>query len=133
MTENEIVRRMLRRTMRGIAASAPLAKAVLDWARANGLDLFGVSAAQAKKMSWTALSARVETAPDGACEEPAGVVRLAGDFARLMQLDPLDKAIVEVLFAADRLPLAPASCAACSKGRRGSGRRASPPARPPRA
>jgi transitional endoplasmic reticulum ATPase len=117
MTENEIVRRMLRRTVRGIPASAPLAKAVLDWARANGPDLFGLSAAQAKKMSWTALSTKVETAPDGACAEPAGVVRLAGDFARLMQLDPLDKAIVEVLFAADRLPLAGALVSLLSRHR----------------
>ena len=43
--------------------------------------------------------------PDDACAEPAGVLRLAADFARLMRLDPIDSAIVEVLFAADRLRL----------------------------
>jgi SpoVK/Ycf46/Vps4 family AAA+-type ATPase len=105
MTENEIVRRMLRRTVRGVPATAPLAKAVLEWARANATDLFGLTAAQATKTTWTALARRVEEAPADVHAEPAGVVRLAGEFARLMQMDALDAAIVEVLFAVDRLPL----------------------------
>ena len=108
MTENEIARRMLRRAMRGVPASAPFAKAVLEWARANGTVLFGLNAAQAKKLTWTALAQTLREAPDESRTEPAGVLRLAADFARLMRLDPLDSAIVAVLFAADRLPRAAA-------------------------
>ena len=105
MTENEIARRMLRRAMRGVPASAPHAKAALEWARANGAALFGLKAGQAKKLTWTALAQALRAAPNESCAEPAGVLRLAADFARLMRLDPLDGAVVAVLFAADRLPL----------------------------
>jgi hypothetical protein len=105
MTENEIARRMLRRAMRGVPASAPHAKALLEWARANGTVLFGLPAGQAKKLTWTALAQALRTAPDEACVEPAGVLRLAADFARLLRLDALDSAVVAVLFAVDRLPL----------------------------
>ena len=105
MTENEIVRRVLRRAQRVASASAPHAPAVLEWARANSAALFGLKAAQAKALTWTALARLLRREPDDACAEPAGVLRLAADFARLMRLDPIDSAIVEVLFAADRLRL----------------------------
>jgi AAA+ superfamily predicted ATPase len=108
MTENEIARRMLRRATRDVPASAPFAKAVLEWARANGTALFGLKAAQAKTLSWKALAQALRDAPDESRAEPAGVLRMAADLARLMRLDPLDAAIVAVLFAADRLPRAAA-------------------------
>ncbi len=108
MTENEIVRRMLRRAMCGVPASAPHAKALLEWARAHGTALFGLKAAQAKKLTWTALAQALRDAPEESRPEraadPGGVLRLAADFARLLRLDPLDSAVVAVLFAADRLP-----------------------------
>src|SRR5688572_17887930 len=89
MTENEIARRMLRRAMRGVPASAPHAKAVLEWARANGTQLFGLTAAQAKKLTWTALARTLREAPDESCveqrAEAGGVLRLAADFARLLR------------------------------------------------
>lgn len=104
MTENEIARRIMRRAMRGVPASAPHAKALLEWARANGTALFGLTAGQAKKLTWTALAQALRAAPDESCTEPTGVLRLAAEFARLLRLDPLDSAVVAVLFAVDRLP-----------------------------
>ncbi len=86
-TENEIARRMLRRAMRGVPASAPHAEAVLEWARANGTALFGLKAGQAKKLTWTApragpaRSARRVVRRAGRRAAPGGRVR-AADAAR---------------------------------------------------
>src|SRR5688500_5274838 len=102
MTEYEIARRMLRRAMRGTPAASHLAKDVLEWARTHGRTLFGLTAAQAKKLTWTDLARLLDEAP-AAVEHTAGALRLAGDFARLLRLGPLDTAIVQVLIAVDRL------------------------------
>src|SRR5687767_5952782 len=101
MTEYEIAHRVLRRAMRGVPAASHLARDVLEWARTHVRNLFGLPAVQAKKLTWTTLARLLDEAPASA-EDTAGVLRLAGDFARVLRLGPLDTAIVEVLIAVDR-------------------------------
>ncbi|SFG38602.1 AAA+-type ATPase, SpoVK/Ycf46/Vps4 family [Novosphingobium sp. CF614] len=108
MNQIEITRRMLRRAMRGMPAASQQAKALLEFARANGAALFGLKVAEAKKLAWAALKRAV--AQDGPCagesaSDGSGVLRLARELAVLLRLDVIDSAIVEVTFALDRLCL----------------------------
>lgn len=108
MNQIQITRRMLRRAMRGMPAASQQAKALLEFARANGAALFGLKVAEAKKLAWAAL--RRAVAQDGPCagdsaSGASGVLRLARELAALLRLDTIDSAIVEVTFALDRLCL----------------------------
>jgi SpoVK/Ycf46/Vps4 family AAA+-type ATPase len=102
MNELQIVHRMLRGAMSGVPAGTPLAREVLGWARTRPSVLGAITAAEAKKLTWKALGRLVLDEAPG-ITEPAGVLRLADDFARLLRLDELDTAIVAILFAVDRL------------------------------
>jgi hypothetical protein len=101
MNELQIVRRMLRGAMFGVPAGTPLAREVLGWARTRPSVLGAITAAEAKKLTWKALGRLLLDEAPG-ITEPAGVLRLADDFARLLRLDELDTAIVAILFAVDR-------------------------------
>lgn len=104
MNENQIVRRMLRRAMRGTTAAAPQGKELLEFGRIHARVLFGFKAVEAKKLTWTALKRAV--AEDGPCaNERDGVLRLARELAGLLRLDAIDTAIVETTFALDRMGL----------------------------
>ena len=50
MNQFQITRRMMRRAVRGVPATAQQAKALLEFGRANGHVLFGLKAAEAKKL-----------------------------------------------------------------------------------
>jgi len=108
MNQIEITRRMLCRAMRGLPAASQQAKALLEFGRAHGAALFGLKAAEAKKLTWTAHKRAV--AQDRPCAADSAsdgdsVLRLARELAVLLRLDVIDSAIVEVTFALDRLCL----------------------------
>ena len=104
MTEIAITRRMLRRAMRGTPAASQLGKSLLDFGRANGQSLFGLKAAAAKKLGWTAMK-RAVAADDTCTDGGGGVLALARQLADLLRVDSIDAAIVAVAFAIDRLRL----------------------------
>jgi hypothetical protein len=102
MNQILIVRRMLRRAVRGAPASSQLAKQLLDFGRTYGRTLLGVKPAEGKKLTWTGLAKAVQD--DGLCpNDSCSVLRLARELAGLLCLDEIDTAIVEVVFALDRL------------------------------
>lgn len=104
MNQIQIIRRMMRRAVRGVHATTQPAKDLLEFGRTHGRMLFGLKAAEAKKLTWTAL--RRAVSDDGSCADDGdGVLRLARELAALLRLDPVDSAIVEVTFALDRLCL----------------------------
>lgn len=104
MTENMITRRMLRRAMRGTPAASQLGKSLLEFGRAHGQQLFGLKAATAKKLGWTALK-RAVAAEDVCTGDGGGVLTLACQLADLLRVDAIDGAIIGVAFAIDRLRL----------------------------
>ena len=101
MNEIQITRRMLRRATRGVVASSPLGKELLEFGRDHGRQLFGLKARDSKKLTWTALKSAVRD--DAPCpEQECGVLRLGRELAGLLRLDGIDASIVEVSFAIDR-------------------------------
>lgn len=104
MNQNQIVRRMLRRAMRGTTSASQAGKDLLEFARAHARELFGLKAAEATKLTWTALKRAV--AHDGPYADGRdGALRLARALAGLLRLDAIDSAIIEVTFALDRMAL----------------------------
>jgi transitional endoplasmic reticulum ATPase len=102
MTEFEIVRSLMLRAVRGVPVSSQLAKELLEWARTNGEWLFGLTAAQARKLSWTGLKARLRS--DAARADPAPLVlEVTRELARLLELDEVDRGIAEAAVASGRL------------------------------
>ena len=100
MNEFELVRSMLLRIAGRLPASAPLAKAVLDWARPHA-DWLGA------EPDWDALLAGLaQSRPSGARPQ---VVRpqdleLADALAGLLDLSAFDAALLRLMVACDRLP-----------------------------
>jgi AAA+ superfamily predicted ATPase len=104
MNQIQIIRRMMRRAMRGVHAATQPGKDLLEFGRTHGRVLFGLKAAEAKKLTWTALK-RAVADDGGSADDGDGVLRLARELSALLRLDPIDSAIVEVTFALDRLCL----------------------------
>lgn len=101
MTEYEIVRGMLLRTGRGLAASTPMANATLEWAEPHRAWLTGGASEDA--LEWPTLIGALEQ------ELPAEELRphallLAARLAELLMLPPVDAALLTLLVACDRLP-----------------------------
>lgn len=99
MDEHEIVRGVLLRIGRGVAASAPLAKAVRAWVRPQAGWLIGRASA---RLRWAELLAAVEAARPVAASPPQALL-LADELARLLALEPFDAALLALMVASDRL------------------------------
>ncbi len=88
--------------MQGVTAASPPGKSLLEFGRNHAGDLLGLRPAAAKKLNWTALK-RAAAGKAVHPHEPSGAVRLAGEVAALLRLDPVDAGIVTVVFAMDRV------------------------------
>jgi len=96
-----MVRGMLLRIGRGLPASAPLAKAVLEWALPHADWLVPGRGAE-EELGWEALLAGIEGARDE--ERRPHCLLLAASLAELLDLEPFDHALLIAMVACDRLP-----------------------------
>ncbi|MDH4743716.1 AAA family ATPase [Sphingomonas sp. CBMAI 2297] len=102
MHEHQIVRRMLRRIGRNLPATAPLAKAVHEWALPH-VDWLTGSAVGGEDIGWEALhAATLRWRPLG--EVRPQVLQIADELALLLGFGPLDHGLLELMIAARRLP-----------------------------
>jgi len=99
MDEFQIVRGMLLRIGRGLSASAPLAKAVMEWAAPHAGWLLP---AREGKLTWAKLMAGIEDAR--AAQRPPHCLILADALAELLELEPFDTVLLKAMIACDRLP-----------------------------
>ena len=99
MDEHSIVRSMALRAAGGLPASAPLAKALLDWATPHAEWLMSGTASD---LDWESLLAGL--AESRAAEAPPQVLDLADSLATLLALAPFDAALLQLMVACDRLP-----------------------------
>lgn len=101
MNELDIVRRLLRRITRGVPASAPLAKALIDWAEPHRVWLTGnevdIALDWADLIVWTGHQRLRD-------DEPLHALALAARLAALLALEPFDAALLTLVVACDRLP-----------------------------
>ena len=102
MDEFQIVRGMLLRTGRGLSASAPLAKAVVEWAQPHADWLVPGRDDSAEELSWEALLAGIDRPRPP--ERPPHSLVLAGTIAELLALEPFEAALLQAMVACDRLP-----------------------------
>ena len=101
MNELDIVWRLLRRITRGVPASAPLAKALLDWAEPHRVWLTGNEADIA--LDWADLIACTNAKP--LCDDaPPHAFALTARLAVLLVLEPFDAGLLTLMVACDRLP-----------------------------
>jgi len=101
MDEFCIVRSLLLRTGRGLSASAPLARAVIEWAPPHA-DWLLPGRTGEEELGWEALLAGIDNVrPE---ERPPHCLMLAGALAELLELDPFDHALLVTMVACDRLP-----------------------------
>jgi SpoVK/Ycf46/Vps4 family AAA+-type ATPase len=99
MDEHAIVRSILLRAAGGLPASAPLAKALLDWATPHAEWLLpGI----ANDFGWDALLAGL--AEPRAAETSPQVLELVDSLAELLALEAFDAALLRLIVACDRLP-----------------------------
>jgi AAA+ superfamily predicted ATPase len=103
MDEHHIVRGMLLRIGRGIPASAPLAKAAIEWTQPHGGWLLGGAREAPDELDWETLLSGLEAVRPIDPARPHAL-QLAEDLARLLELDPIDSALLAVMIACDRLP-----------------------------
>lgn len=102
MHEHQIVRRMLRRIGRNLPATAPLAKAVHEWALPH-IDWLTGSPVESERLNWEAvLAATIRWRPLG--EVRPQVLQIADELAALLGFGPLDQALLEVMIACERVP-----------------------------
>jgi len=101
MNEFGLVRGMMLRIGRGVPASAPLAKAVSEWATPHA-DWLMASASAEADLTWEALLAAVEE-PRPQQAQPHCLL-LAQALAELLDLPPFDSALLMAMVACDRLP-----------------------------
>ncbi|OSZ63140.1 AAA family ATPase [Sphingomonas sp. IBVSS2] len=102
MHEHQIVRRMLRRIGRNLPATAPLAKAVHEWALPH-IDWLTGSAVGGEDIGWEALhAATLRWRPLG--EVRPQVLQIADELALLLGFGPLDHGLLELMIAARRVP-----------------------------
>ena len=99
MDELDIVRGLMLRTAGALPATAPLAKALLEWAEPQRPWLLPEMEGE---WNWESLLAGL-AAPHG---EPvrAEALELAGTLARLLGLSPIDATLLRLMVACDRLP-----------------------------
>jgi transitional endoplasmic reticulum ATPase len=103
MHEHQIVRRMLRRIGRNLPASAPLAKAVHEWALPHVDWLTGYAVAGEEGLNWEALlPATARWRPLG--EVRPQVLQIADELAAMLGFGPLDQALLELFIASQRVP-----------------------------
>jgi transitional endoplasmic reticulum ATPase len=102
MHEHQIVRRILRRIGRNLPATAPLAKAVHEWALPH-IDWLTGSALGSEEIAWEGLlAATLRWRPLGeACPQ---VLQIADELAAMLGFGPLDHALLELMIAAQRVP-----------------------------
>lgn len=104
MQEHDVVRAMLLRIGREVPGTAPLAKAVLGWARPNADWLLGKRDAKAR-LGWQAL--RTELAGEMPREdEPAGAIGVAAQVAKALGFDEADTRVLIAAVAFERCPRA---------------------------
>ena len=99
MDEHAIVRSMLLRVGGGVPATAPLAKAVLEWAQPHAEWLVP---GHEDELGWDALLAGMAE-PHAPAARPQ-VLELADALAELLVLPPVDAALLRLMVACDRLP-----------------------------
>ena len=100
MNELDIVRRLLRRITHGVPASAPLAKALLDWAEPHRIWLTGNEGDIA--LDWADLITRTDAGL--LCDHaPPPTFALTARLAVLLALEPFDAALLTLVVACDRL------------------------------
>ena len=94
---------MLLRIGRGIPASTPLAKAVVEWAQPHVGWVLGAGAAPPDELTWDMLLAGAKQV--AANDEPRQhALVLAEELAALLALAPFDAALLTIMIACDRLP-----------------------------
>ncbi|MFT3975728.1 MAG: AAA family ATPase [Sphingomonas bacterium] len=105
MDEFHIVRGMLLRVGRGQPATAPIAKAIVEWAQPHVDWLMGHPPVEDTELCWEYLLRGIATerVRDGA---PQQVLQLAEELASLLALEPVDGALLVLMIACDRLPRA---------------------------
>ena len=101
--EFDLVRGMLLRASRGLLASHPLAKDVLDYGRKHAGWLFGLTSGQAAKLSWTSFTKALRD-PEERTRSSHGVLAFGHELARLLAMDENDTAILCTILAFDRVP-----------------------------
>lgn len=100
MNEHDIIRGMLLRTAGALPASAPYAKAILEWAQLHvewllpGLD---------SELTWDLLLARLN-APGPADDRAQQSLELAGALGAQLGLSAIDAALLRLMVACDQLP-----------------------------
>ncbi|WP_294211953.1 AAA family ATPase [uncultured Sphingomonas sp.] len=99
MDELDIVRGLMLRTAGALPATAPLAKALLEWAEPHRPWLLPDMEGE---WNWETLLAGL-VAPRGGPVR-AEALELAGTLARLLGLSPVDAALLRLMVACDRLP-----------------------------
>lgn len=99
MDELDIVRGLMLRTAGALPATAPLAKALLEWAEPHQPWLLPDTEGE---WSWQTLLAGLAAPRGGSVRAEA--LELAGTLARLLGLSPVDAALLRLMVAWDRLP-----------------------------
>lgn len=99
MDELDIVRGLMLRTAGALPATAPLAKALLDWAQPHARWLLPD---MAEDPSWDSVLAGLSAGRGGPVRAEA--LELAGTLAQLLALAPVDAALLRLMVACDRLP-----------------------------
>lgn len=93
---------MLRRIGRSLPATAPLAKAVHEWAQPHVEWLTG-SAVESENLGWDALlAATLRWRPVG--EMRPQVLQIADELSAMLGFGPLDHGLLELMIAAQRVP-----------------------------
>jgi len=100
MNEFSLVRGMLLRIGRGVPASAPLAKAVIEWALPHA-DWLMAGVRTEEDLGWEALLAALEDARP--IEVPPHCLLLTDALATLLDLQPFDRSLLMTMVACDRL------------------------------
>lgn len=103
MDEFHIVRSMLLRAGRGQPATAPIARAIVEWAQPHADWLVGHPPARGTEWCWEDLLGGI--AAERAPARPQ-VLQLAEELASLLGLEPVDGALLMLMIACDRLPRA---------------------------
>lgn len=99
MDELDIVRGLMLRTAGALPTTAPLAKALLEWAEPHRPWLLPDMEGE---WSWETLLAGLAAPRGGPVRVEA--LELAGTLARLLGLSPVDAALLRLMVACDRLP-----------------------------
>ncbi|KQN06434.1 AAA family ATPase [Sphingomonas sp. Leaf25] len=99
MDELNIVRGLMLRAAGTLGATAPLVKALLEWAQPHGSWLVP---GHAGKLKWKALRATLEEPVVTPLRAPA--LELARTVAHLLALPPVDAELLRLMVACDRLP-----------------------------